>query len=377
VCENDRCVEAGSSTDAQLDPDAPVDTTVIPPCENFASQFDVCATPPSGALVLSGFHTYSTDSHELRDADDVVIPTTSIVVTGMAGPIEVLVVESFELTTGSLRVTGDVPFGIASYGSIVIAGAINANGDGGAGRRGIALCPDGIGRNGVTDGDGSSGAGGGGFRGKGGAGGEGDENQVPVAPGQGGDATTLPLGPLGGCRGGAGGGGATLGGPPGQAGGAVYLVAQTSIEITGVIDAGGGGGGPGIAPEGGAGGGGSGGMIVLEALTVKVSGVLAANGGGGGGGADDIVPNNGAGGENGRRDTARAAGGLGALTSEGGDGGAGGAGDNADGLTSTEAADNGGGGGGGGVGFIAIGAVTLDLADGLITPPRSDWPTPP
>lgn len=85
-----------------------------------------------------------------------------------------------------------------------------------------------------------------------------------------GDAKLIPL--VGGSSGG------SADGVPGSGGGAIQLVAGTSITLgkTGVITAGGGH----AALFDGAG---SGGGILLESPTVTLSGVLAANGGGGGG----------------------------------------------------------------------------------------------
>ena len=72
---------------------------------------------------------------------------------------------------------------------------------------------------------------------------------------------------------------------PGLGGGAVYLVAGTSITIgaSGLINVSGGGGNGGVDVTGG-GGGGAGGMIALYAPTIDAIGTLMSNGGGGGGG---------------------------------------------------------------------------------------------
>jgi hypothetical protein len=113
--------------------------------------------------------------------------------------------------------------------------------------------------------------------------------------GAGGIATAgaAPTGLRAGCRGGfggSGGGGSTVG-VGGRGGGAVYLIAGTEIQISGLVTAYGGGGGGGDEKGGGAGGG-SGGMIGLDApvVTVAASGAVAANGGGGGEGGAAMPP---------------------------------------------------------------------------------------
>lgn len=157
---------------------------------------------------------------------------------------------------------------------------------------------------------------------------------------------------VGGCPGGAGGGDAAApGGVPGQGGGAVYLLSEASIAVTGAILARGGGGADGL-PEvdsgsSGGGGGGSGGTIVLEARQLALSGALDVGGGTGGRGADaarlDVMGVLG-GGMGGAGATATAAAG------QGQDGaGVGGSGSGLPG--------GGGGGGGGSLGVVASLAV--------------------
>ena len=87
-------------------------------------------------------------------------------------------------------------------------------------------------------------------------------------------------------------GGGDAFGPGGHGGGAVYLIAGDSIDVSGeVLATGQGGGGgpmvPGAGEAGGSGGGGgAGGMIGLDAPSVTASGLLLASGGGGGGGGN-------------------------------------------------------------------------------------------
>lgn len=75
----------------------------------------------------------------------------------------------------------------------------------------------------------------------------------------------------------------------GAGGGAVQIVAGTSVSVasTGTINVGGGGGGQ------GGGGGGSGGALLIETPTATIAGAIAANGGGGGTGSGDVRGQNG------------------------------------------------------------------------------------
>jgi hypothetical protein len=111
-----------------------------------------------------------------------------------------------------------------------------------------------------------------------GAGGQGGYDTPPAADGGAtyGTATLVPL--VGGSAGGSG-----ECGLPGGGGGALQIIAGTSIIVRslGSINAGGGGGGSGCGNYGGPGGGGAGGAILLEAPMVTILGTLAANGGGG------------------------------------------------------------------------------------------------
>ncbi len=153
------------------------------------------------------------------------------------------------------------------------------------------------------------------------------------------------------------------GGNPGVGGGAIYIVAGTSITLqSGTINASGGGASA-SGRGGGGGGGGSGGMIVLYAPTFTVSGtsILVANGGGGSGGGGDMAGELSSPG--GETDPASPL-----APAVGGNGGAAMAGDGGDGfaLGSTTAnggggnAGFGGGGGGGGAGFIRANMPVLN-----------------
>jgi hypothetical protein len=196
---------------------------------------------------------------------------------------------------------------------------------------------------------------GGSFTGQGGNGG----NGAGTGAGTGGRAvngTTVATELRGGCPGQDGNGASR--GTGGHGGGAIYLIAGSSIDITGPgINAAGEGGNPGLPSGGissGAGGGGAGGMIGFDAPTIACASLLLANGGGGGEGSGEITA--GAPGAD-PSTTAAAAGGTGGvgIGGDGGNGSAGpaaGAGGSANNATSNSGIDGAGGGGGGGAGLI-------------------------
>lgn len=164
-----------------------------------------------------------------------------------------------------------------------------------------------------------------------------------------GSAAIVPL------VGGSAGGTAALGNHSGTGGGAVQLVAGTSLRIAagGSVTSGGGGGGfyGGASSQHGSGGG-SGGAILIEAPTVEVLGIVAANGGGGG--AKD----------NGKDGAAVETGAAGAPTTGGlGKGGDGSTFDDAKGGDGVWVDPDNAPGGGGGAGRIRInttsGAATI------------------
>jgi hypothetical protein len=227
-----------------------------------------------------------------------------------------------------------------------------------------------------NDAGGGGGAAGGSFIGKGGDGGEGDSNMSTSVDGVASPSTATPAVTTtivrGGCRGGIGGGSSpgAMGKTGGSGGGAVYLIAGSTLMIDGTIDAGGAGGQATDDEQGGPGGG-SGGMIGLDAPAIMIAGGVFANGGGGAeGGATNSTGAGGMAGDNGQHsETAAAAGGdhtyNGSTPSQGGRGGDGSVGGQHGG--STGATDlGGGGGGGGGAGFIYTqGTVT---STGQISP---------
>ncbi len=275
--------------------------------------------------------------------------------------IAVLVARNIRLEPNNeLQIRGSRPLVLVALDKMVIAGRVTAFDPvlkyaahaGGAsepsGSR-VAGLGAGGGKPGAGD---AAGAGGGSYCGIGGKGG--DDTSPALAGGEGGPKYGTPeIVPL---RGGSSGG--RNGNHAGAGGGAIQLVAGTSVEITseGSVNMGGSGGGW------YGNGGGSGGAILVESTSINVAGTLAANGGGGGGGAS-------AGGEDGASATANAtpaAGGAGGAS--GGAGGAGSAGNEINGApggsTSGQA-----GGGGGGAGWIRLntssGAATVT---GVVSP---------
>jgi hypothetical protein len=286
--------------------------------------------------------------------------------------VNLTVVQSLTVeTTGSIVVTGDVPYVIVSLSDITFAASssLQANGVGsGGGTPGASIGPGGgIGGTagagaglgaGLSASNSSLGAGGGSYCGVGGAGGSGAAGvgMTSVAYG------AIDIRPL---VGGSGGGGGSFG-DGGNSGGGVQLVAAGTISIgaSAYITVSGGGAESGAScPGGNSGGGGSGGSILLEAPTVNVAGLLVANGGGGGGGdADDTDGSDGWDVTN--VGSPLTAGGLGGTMGPTGAGGNGSTGTTITGAagggvgTCSGADTNGAGGGGGAAGRIRINSST-------------------
>ena len=260
-----------------------------------------------------------------------------------ARPLVLAAIESFAVTS-----TGSVS--VASHRRI-------PNGAGAT----FMPCPGGLaGSNTTVVTSGGAGGAGGSFQTLGGQGGAGNGNTSNAQP----IAEPVPGFVRGGCPGGDGGKArvASAGGR-GAGGGALYIMAGTTIEIAGVLDAsgeGGGFGGGGSASQsggGGGGGGGSGGMLALDAPQIVLASTakLLANGGGGGGGGSSTQP-----GKDGfEADWTSpfpfvASGGDGGAMGVGGPGGRGAAHDTpaAAGAPYSGAGGDAGGGGGGGAGYI-------------------------
>jgi hypothetical protein len=261
------------------------------------------------------------------------------------------------VATGTLEVEGKID--VSSYrlmsGNTVIGEHVGAGEASGA-----TLCGS------PTTGgnDASSGAGGGAggtFGGRGGAGAIG-RNGAGGTAGTSAAVGAAPTFVRGGCAGTAGGNTGQNGGGGGHGGGAVYLIAGSSIMVSGVIAAGGQGGYGGKLGSGG-GGGGTGGLIGLDAPSITSSGTIFANGGGGGEGGGQT----GIGGDGDSALTASAANG-GTFNTNGGDGGTGAAGTTLDGGPG-QTDNNGGGAGGGGAGVIRV--FPFVNLGGTVSPPAS------
>jgi hypothetical protein len=195
-----------------------------------------------------------------------------------------------------------------------------------------------------------SGGAGGSFMTTGGNGGS-HTNPTGAASLAGAPVSTPPLLLRGGCPGVVGGDNFSSS-TYGSGGGAVYLVAGTSITLAAgaIINASGAGATAGLDISNGGSGGGSGGMIVLHAAAIAASGAfIVANGGGGAEGGDTNKYGSDGGVPNPTTPFVAAPGGAG---NGGGNGGAG----FAEGFAATSGASatntSGAGGGGGGAGYI-------------------------
>jgi len=236
--------------------------------------------------------TYSTDVTIDTDVDAMC--TTVAAATGMQGELCEVIATDLTIEGGArLTAAGSRPLVLVAMGTLTIAGTVDVSSHRTPDTRGAgaddASCDV---RNGPVQASGTStsgGGAGGSFGSLGGAGGA-PADGVALMPSLGvGQGLALVRG---GCRGGAGGtdhsGHTAVGG---HSGGAVYLMAGTSVVITGAVlanGAAGAGGASTIATDyaGGAAGG-SGGLIMLDTPSLSLSGVLMANGGGGGAGCSD------------------------------------------------------------------------------------------
>jgi len=352
---------AGESVDAAPAPDG---------CTSFSSQLDTCPLSLTMDLELNGSVIYDTSLHVLT-VNGVALPVTSLTLATQASDVDALLVHDLHVVEGTtVRAVGALPFAIVASGSVTIDD--DAMIDVGAGGAGARTTCDGLATAGAASGNGAGGGGGGGFGANGGDGGVG--NSDLGAPAAGGHKSlavaAMPAGPLGGCPGASGGKGDVMGGAGGLAGGALYIVAATSITLgpRATLTAGGGGGGGGghgnAAGDDGGGGGGSGGLIFVEApQLLATQGVIVANGGGGGEGSSE--ESGGAAGTNGALSTSRAAGGAGS-SANGADGGLGGSSLAGEGSVGGGGKPGGGGGGGGGIGFVHL--VSADPQIGVVSP---------
>lgn len=377
----DEPVDGSPGDDSQRPGDGAVDPgdgAVDPPvgCWTWSpTHIDPCElTLPLGGLVLTGgLYYYNTDDGTLLDFKGGPVAHSSQVAAGY----RVVSVDNLEIAPGStLRATGSLPLVIASFGSITIDGALDVSSGRVAGRgagANPAHCNLGDLQPGEDSADGAGGGGGGGYQGDGGRGGNGDSNGAMSQGGAGCGASPVPESIAGGCRGADGGMG--FGGTPGfggHGGGAVELVAQIGIDISGVVHAGGAGGSGGSElGDNGGGGGGSGGYIGLDSRQVNLQGaILAANGGGGGEGSATAA---GVAGSDGTASGEPAAGGGGGTTT-GSDGGDGGASLQLNGAEPATVQAGGGGGGGGGVGYIMVYTDDVTQNGATVSPAEMYFP---
>lgn len=402
ACSFDPNTQAGANSDAadlvdadpnapDADPNAPDADPNAPDagaCDSWSKTptlFDPCAdiTMQSDELVLAvpGRYIYHTDDHTLVSPTGMV----STPVFAELGNATAIVVGRFQINSASsVRVIGSRPLMVISWDDIVINGAIDVSSEAngitpddavtdikGAGANPAACSNVAVAaQQGVSHEEGGSGGGGGGFGSVGGRGGIGNVGNQNSLGGAGGLPVTPSPTLRGGCPGAAGGQGNGTGpgmGAPG--GGAVYLVARTSLTVNARINAGGQGGHRAEGGRSAGGGGGSGGLVGLEApsIALQAMAILAANGGGGGGGGNNSATDSQSG-ETGRASsTVAAAGGVGESGGPadppgfGGDGGF--LGDDTAVTKLGFSGGRGGGGGGGGVGFIVVSASVTPSID--------------
>jgi hypothetical protein len=314
----------------------------------------VCAHPLRGDIELSP-GTFDTDTDPRCETS-----------TQPLGNPDVCVVAARDITiVGQVETTGSRPFVVLATRSILVqTGAVldaSSHRDGlpGPGASSV-LCSS------MMVPGPSGGGAGGSFGGTGGNGGNGGGMQSHGIA-----AAALPISTLTGIRGSCAGdpGGLSTGTPGaagGASGGAVYLLAETSIDVTvtSVIVASG-AGGEGGAVGGGGGGGGAGGLVALEAPAITIGGQIVAHGGAGGAGGGLAV--------------AGAPGGDGAATfadksttvlgtGGGGDGGRGSFGTMPNGVAGTGGTSGASGGGGGGGQGMIFTLGTLIAAPTQVTP---------
>jgi hypothetical protein len=364
--------------------DAPTDGATIDCTTWHPDGLDPCALPitvDSFHIAAPGYQFDTSGTGTLYDGAHAPVPSVlhagKVVMQTGGSPILVLSVGQATIDAGAdLAVTGPMPLVVLSWTSTTIAGALDAGSHLGVtdankhtaetirfGAGANQGCTASAGKNGNTAATGGSGGGGGGgFQGAGGLGGHGGPDTVLGGiGGQSGSATVVRAG----CPGGTSGPAGMIATKPasagvraqgGAGGGAIRLVARSSISLAASASISAGGAGGAGAPTSsacGGGGGGGGGYLGFEAPVVELGGSIAANGGGGGGGAS--TSETGDDGSDGALGTQPAPGGD-AATTCGSGGGSGAAAATLTGGTAgnTDACSGGGGGGGGAAGAIVI-----------------------
>jgi len=332
-----RCVGEEQQVDAGTNPtnDGPPDAQT---CFG-TGLLQICLeNAPTGSMTPSG--TINTD-------------TSSMCAKVKSGGNYCVLAASTISIESKLRATGMRPLVLIASGSITTTATIDVGSHRGVTPETGAGADPTVCAAGTPPGTGAGGAGGSftGLGGAGGIGGPGAGNPGGTPGAVAGAVTEL----RGGCSGQDGQGGAADKGLKGHGGGAVFLIAGSSIQIGGGINAAGEGGAGGLGNISGGGGGGAGGMIGFDAPQITCSSLLLATGGGGAEGSDTAANTPGANGSD--PSTTAAAGGGTGNNGRGGDGGSGsvasatpgtvgGAGD----VSGTN--HGGGGGGGGGAGLI-------------------------
>lgn len=324
---------------------------------------DVCYGAGPGKVCFAQAPTGTQTLDTLIDTDGQMCATN---VVGN-NPGCVIAADSLAIN-GAVAVTGSKPLVLVAATTITMtAGSLDASSHRAAGGQiGAGADPA------TCDAGTAPGAHGGGAGGSfGGTGGTGGNDNVGMHAGTPGAAQTTLTTLRGGCPGQAGNAGAGTAGAAGHGGGALYLIAGTSITISaGTINASGQPGTGGSTQGAGAGGGGAGGLIAFDAPAITNNGSVFANGGGGGEGAGTNSTGN-----TGADPTAIAAPGGAGATLAGGDGGAGAFAATANGKpglqagTSAGNVSGGGGGGGGSVGLIKIYQAASIGGSGTVSPP--------
>lgn len=309
---------------------------------------------PSGTQTFGGNQTIDTDT-------DARCATTTNAV-----PACVIAAETITIENGFWAASGSRPLVLVATQTISVTSVLTVGSSRQFGFTGAGA--DMPGCNAGTAPTGSSGGAGGSFGGTGGDGaavgtaGTAGAALTPTTlrggcPGQDGADAVAPLGP----------------GTGGHGGGAVYLIADGSITIGGLVSASGAGGGGGAnGAAAGGGGGGSGGFIGFDTPSLTITGNALANGGGGGEGSGN--QSTGLPGQDMSTATTAAAGGAGG-SSFATDGGAGSVGAQLDGDDAAAQCTGGcttptsGGGGGGGAGIIQLYRASAASGGGGISPP--------
>lgn len=315
-------------------------------------------TVPTGALTLAPASIINTDT------DEKCSPTTNNVAACVIAAESITVPSSYVAATGS-RPLVLVATQTISVNAVLTVGSSRMYAFVGAGSD-MPGCNAGVAPTGTSGGAGGS---------FGGVGGAGAAVGTAGMPGAAITATSL----RGGCSGQTGADAVAPTGPgeKGRGGGAIYLIAETSITVasTGSINASGGAAGGGATgTASGGGGGGSGGLIGLDSPMLMIAGQVFANGGGGGEASG--AQSTGSPGGDALNATTAAAGGAGGTSfgTDGGDGSVGSqlAGQAADpSCTGTCTTPTTGGGGGGGAGIIKRYRATSVSGGGPISPPAT------